>query len=129
MKAFIVYSDYDLIEEKTYVKLYGRLESGESFVTLNQIKPYFFIKEKDEKEAKKLLSKFEVEKTNLTTFKGEKVIKISHNNYQELNKLSSALHEKSIDTYESDVKPHSRFIMDDNLLGNIKIEGEYETNP
>ncbi len=126
MKAFIVYSDYTLESEQTYVKLFGRLESGESFVSINKLTPYFFIKESDEKEVKKLLSKFKIETQKLTTFKEEKVIKISHENYQELNKLSSHLHSKGIDTFEADIKPHIRFIIDNNLLGSINIEGEYE---
>jgi len=129
MKAFIVYADYELINEQTTVKLFGRLENNQSFVSLNKIMPYLFVEEKHRNEIKKLLSKFGTESTNLTTFKGEKVIKISSKSHIELNKLSSVLHEKGIDTFEADIKPHIRFIIDNNLLGSINIEGEYDTNP
>jgi len=128
MRGFIVYADYDLIEEQTTVKIFGRLENNQSFVALNKIEPYFFIKETEHKKVSKLLDKFKVEHTNMTTFKGEKVTKISHKSHIELNKLSSHLHEKSIDTFEADIKPHIRFIIDNNLLGSINIDGEYETN-
>jgi DNA polymerase-2 len=128
MKGFIVYSDYDLIDEQTTVKIFGRLENNQSFVSLNKLAPYFFVKEEDEKAINKLLSKYQIEHTKLTTFKGEKVIKISSKSHIELNKLSSHLHEKGIDTFEADIKPHIRFIIDNNLLGSIELEGEYDTN-
>src|SRR3989339_831618 len=126
MKGFIIYSDYSTEGESTFVKLFGKLENGQSFVTLNKVEPYFFIKEKDEKEIKKLLSKYKVEPSKLTTFDNNKVIKISHSSQSELNKLSSFLHEKSIETFESDIRPHLRFIIDNNLLGSIEIKGDSE---
>jgi DNA polymerase-2 len=124
MRGFIVYSDYSTQDEKTIVKLFGRLENGESFVTLNTIEPYFFVEEKDEKEIKKLLSKYKTETSKLTTFDNNKVTKISHSSQTELNKLSSFLHKKGIDTYEADIRPHLRFIIDNNLLGSIEIKGD-----
>jgi len=124
MRGFIVYPDYDAIEDSTIVKLYGKLENGESFVTLNKVNPYFFIKQSDEKKVEKYLLKCKIEKTSLNNFKGEKVIKISANIQIELNKLSQEMHKK-VDVYESDIKPHYRFLMDNNLLGTINIEGDY----
>ena len=128
MKAFIVYPTYALIDSKTIVQLYGRLENGQSFVTLNTLEPYFFIQEKDEKEAKKQLKEIKTEKTALTTFQGEKVVKITAQNHIELNKISSELHKADISTFEADIKPHNRFIMDNDLFGSIDIEGEYESS-
>lgn len=123
MRGFIVYPDYEVIEDSTIVKLYGKLENGESFVTLNKVKPYFFIKQSDEKKVENYLSAYQIDKTNLTNFKGEKVIKISANTQTELNKLSQEIHKK-VEVYESDIKPHYRFLMDNNLLGTINIQGE-----
>lgn len=77
MKGFAVYQTYEITEEKTTVQLYGRLENGQSFVAINHIEPYFFIKEKDQKAVEKYLSKYNIEKTTLTNFQGERVIKIS----------------------------------------------------
>jgi len=149
MKGFIVYPTYDLIEEETVVKLFGRLENGQSFVTINKIVPYFFVKEDVLKRIDKYLSKsqkpsdfwetenkrldqkkvccsgYKVEKTDFANFKGEKVAKIFHPNYQELNKLHHALHQQGIETYESDIKPHTRFLIDKNILSSLNIEGEY----
>ena len=54
MKGFIVNPTYKIINGKSYVCLYGRLENGDSFLTINEFKPYFFIKKSDLKNAQKL---------------------------------------------------------------------------
>src|SRR3989344_3911745 len=128
MKGFIVYQDYEIIENQTHIKLFGRLENGQSFIAVNKIEPYLFIKDEDLAKAKKYLEKFKVEKTPLTTFNSKKVTKISSNIHTELSKLSSFLHKLEIDTYESDVKPAARFLIDKDILGTIEIEGEYESS-
>ncbi len=125
MKGFILYQTYEKIEEKTVIQLFGRLENGQTFVALNTLEPYFFIKESDLKGVEKYLSKFKVEKTNFTNFKGEKVVKITAPNHTELNKLHSGIHHKA-DSYEADIKPAMRFMIDNNILAGIDIEGQYE---
>ncbi len=127
MKAYITYPTYDSINEETIVQLHGRLENGQSFVAINKIKPYLYIKESDIKKVEKLLTKYKVEKTNLTNFAEEKVLKISAKNQPELNKLYQTIHKK-IDTYEADIKPYTRFLIDYNILGTIKIEGDYNSS-
>jgi len=133
MKGFIVYPDYTTIDEKDYVQLFGRLENNESFVALIPFQPYFFIKEDQEKRAEKILKEnkelnFKSEKTSLTNFQNEKVIKILPSNQEHMNKITKILHENEIDTYEADIKPQYRFIIDNNILGSINLSGEYETS-
>ncbi|MEK6850669.1 MAG: DNA polymerase II [Nanoarchaeota archaeon] len=128
MKAYIVDADYVNIEEKTQIQLFGRLENGQSFASLHPLTPYFFIRKEDEKKAKKLLKDFFIEDTDFTNFKFEKIIKISAKNQTELNKLPSQLHDLKIDTYEADIKPVQRFLMDNNILSCIEIEGEHESS-
>ena len=128
MKGYIVSSDNTLVDNKTCIQLFGRLENGQSFASIHELNPYFFIEEKKLKKADKYLKKYSVEKTKLTTFSGKPVAKISSSNHIELSKLSQALHKLDIDTYEADVKPYYRFIIDNDLLGNIDISGDYESS-
>jgi len=127
MNGFIIYSTHETRDNETTIYLYGKLENGQSFVTINKIEPYFFMKEKDQKKVEKYLSKYKVEKTLLENFNKEKVIKISAKTQPEITKLFQAVHKKG-DTYEADIKPHYRFLIDNNLLGTIKIEGEYQSS-
>ncbi len=55
MRGFIVYSTHNTIEDKTTVQLFGKLENGQSFVTINTLEPYFFVKEQDVKKIEKYL--------------------------------------------------------------------------
>ena len=103
MKGFIVDAAPVTVDSKEYVDLFGRLETGESFVARQEYKPYLFIEEKHRKKAEKVLKKYNVEETKLKNFKGEQVIKIISPLSSELNKLSTYLHEADIPTRLSDV--------------------------
>ncbi|MFH1425515.1 MAG: DNA polymerase II [archaeon] len=122
MKGFIIYPTYETIENQTYVQLFGKTENGQSFVTINKFFPYFYIKEKDKKYLPKDLA---FQKTKLTNFKSEPVLKISFESKTKLDNLFKELHKK-IEIYEADLKPHYRFIIDNSLLGTIDIEGDHE---
>ena len=128
MNGSIVYTTYDTRDEKTIVQIFGIMENGQSFVTINTLEPYCFIRESDLSKVKKILGKYVLEKTACSNFKGEPVIKIKAQNQSMLNKLSEALHHKEIDTYEADVKPHTRFLIDNDLFFSVKIEGEYASS-
>jgi len=119
MKAFIVYPSYTLIDNVTYIQLFGKLENGQSFVTINKFKPYLYIKTKD---TKKLPKEITHTKTNLTSFALDPVSKIEFATRAELTNFTKK-HHKEIDIYEGDIRPQNRFIMDNNLLGTIQIEG------
>ncbi len=127
MKGYIVYINSTIIENQTYVQIFGRLENGQSFITLNKMNPYFFLEEKDLEKIKKVLEKYKIEKTNLKNFHEEELIKISSENQESINKLTEFLHSQKINTYEADIKPHIRFLIDKDILGTINIEGDYET--
>ncbi|MEK6898641.1 MAG: DNA polymerase II [Nanoarchaeota archaeon] len=126
MKGYIVSASNTTDESSTQVQLFGKLENNESFVILQKLEPYFFIKESDAKKNKPYLSKFITSETSDKNFHGEKVIKISHSSQQELNKLQNFLAEKDIETYEADIKPQQRLLIDKNILGSLEISGEYE---
>lgn len=128
IKGFIVDSDYANIDGQTYVQLFGRLENGQSFVVLNEFNPYFFIRESDRNAVKKLLKAFKAEETSFKTIAGESVFKVSHACQEDLNKLLKEVHSEKIPTYESDLRPHNRFMIDNNLKAGIEIDGEYESS-
>lgn len=127
MNGFIVAATCDLIDEQTTIQLFGRLSNGQSFAALIPFTPYFFLTETAAAKHQKMLAAATTEKTALTTFAGERVVKVSAKNHQLLNKLASAFHTLDIPTYEADVKPHMRFLIDHELFGPLALEGDYET--
>ncbi|NCN98632.1 hypothetical protein COU62_00315 [Candidatus Pacearchaeota archaeon CG10_big_fil_rev_8_21_14_0_10_35_219] len=125
-KGFIVSISTKTNYDSTYIQLFGKLENGKSFSSIHPYTPYFFIQESNLKKASILLKKFKSEKTELTNFQGKKVVKIISEKHLDLAKLSHALHKKDIETYEADLNPTIKFIIDNNLLGSIEISGESE---
>jgi DNA polymerase-2 len=127
-KAFIIDQTYSINEEQTQIELYGKLDSKQSFLAIFPFNPYFYILESDQKKVSKYLKNFKVEKTSLTNFQSKKVIKISHSSHLELNKLYKVIH-KSIPTFEADLKPNQRFLLDKNILSTLEISyDDYQTS-
>ncbi len=120
MKGYIVYQKHITIDEKSVIQLFGKLENGQSFVSQNTIEPYFFVISKDVKRISPLLKKYKVEKTDFKNKNLEPVSKISSKNQTELNKLYNTIRKK-VPTYEADIKPAQRFLMDKDILGTIEI--------
>src|SRR3989344_1619074 len=130
INGFTITPTYDTIDGKTVILLYGKLSNGDSFVSSHDFKPYFYIKTEDVKKVNKYLSnKCEVTETKLVNFSEEKVTKLSFNTQPELNEVHDSI-KKIIQTYEADIRPHYRFLMDNNLLGTLSIENaeDYEIN-
>ena len=127
MKGYIVnISSSNNDDERTTINIFGRLENKKSFAAIIPFIPYFYIKKEDEKKAKILLEKTKIEETKLVNKNGESVIKINHENQTEINKIVKAIHQKKIDTYEADLNPTIRYIIDNDLYGTIDISGESE---
>lgn len=128
MKGFIVSRTNEELNGKEYIFLYGRLENQESFASKHQFSPYFFIKENDIK----LLEKIDIEKkiiaevTNLKNFNGKEVVKLIFKNQKHLIEVSKELKEFEIETFEEDIKPATRFMLDNNLFDYINLEGEFQ---
>ncbi len=126
MKGFIIYPDYLIVEERAYVQLYGRLENGESFVTLHHFQPYFYIKADDLDIAHDLSTAFLTEKTSFTDKDGNPVIKIILDLPADVPKLRRLFDDAQIKCYEADIKFPYRFLMDHDLKGGVDIDGHYE---
>ncbi len=124
-KGFIVYPTYKIENNKAYVYLFGRLESGESFLTINYLRPYFYIREDDLEKSKKL-AKFDSEKTDFTNFSKEKVAKIILDIPKIVPEIKKLFADSGIVCYEADIRFAYRFLIDKDLKGCLNIVGKYE---
>jgi len=121
MKAYIVYASHEIIDNKSVIKLFGRLENNQSFISLNTVQPHFFIRKTDKKHLPK---NTKTQATDLKNFQEEPVIKILFQNQTDSNNLNKAIR-KEIKTYEADLKPQYKFIIENKILGTINIEGPH----
>jgi len=124
-KGFIVYPTYKIENNKAYVYLFGRLENGESFHTINYFRPYFYIRSDDLEKAKKL-AKFDTEKTGFKNFSGEDATKIILDIPKSVPEIKKLFTDNSIICYEADIRFAYRFLIDNDLKGCVNIEGKYE---
>ncbi len=129
MKGYIVSSTYKVQDDSTFVYLFGTLENKQSFCSIHKVTPYCFIKKTDAKKAQKLLGNATLTDSTNTNFSEEPVSKIELASQTELNKLVKSLHENEIDTFEADLKPTMRFMIDNDLYGSIEFNDKehYET--
>lgn len=125
MKGFIVDRTYRIIEKQAYVYCFGRLANGESFLTINHFKPFFYIKKGDLAKAKKIAS-FDYEATNFTTMEGEPVVKITLATPKEVPLLRKAFEDQNIPCFEADIRFTQRFLMEHAIFATMDIQGEHK---
>ncbi len=123
--GFILYTTYRVTDEGAYVHLYGKLENGESFLTINRFKPYFYIRAADRKKTEKHKG-FETEDSEMKDFQKEPLVKVVLNSPKEVPALRKLLQDDGIVCYEADIRFVMRFLMDHGITSSMCIEGEYE---
>jgi DNA polymerase II len=121
--GFIIHPVYRIRDGKAFVYLYGRLESGESFVTVNEFQPYFFIRKSDLEKALSL-GKFINEETGLKNFHEEDVVKIVLTVPSEVKPLREKLVKAGVTCYEADIRFEYRFMIDHGLQGGVEVIGK-----
>lgn len=110
IEAFILKGssfDYDNL---TVIKLYGQSDKGSFVATINQFQNYFFIESR--------------EPTSFKSLDGKWVEKIMCRTQDELNKLKQDFITKGIRTFESDIKALDRYLMDNDIFAQVRIQGD-----
>ncbi|MBS3151488.1 DNA polymerase II [Candidatus Woesearchaeota archaeon] len=126
MKGFILYPTYRIFNGRPHVLLFGKLENGQSFLTVNSFRPYFYIKEAD---LPSLPKEHEYTRTDLKNFNEEKLIKVYTEIPSEVPQIRRYLEEHGVECYEADIRFPYRFLIDNNIMSAIEIQEEdYEQN-
>jgi len=122
-KGFIITSHYEVVDETPHIHLYGRLDTNESFEAIVKAQPYFFIKEQDKTNALKLIS-LETKTTTLQTLQHKQVVRINTLTPKQIPELRKLLEDNNIPCFEADIRFTQRYLIDNNILTQIHIEGE-----
>jgi len=126
MKGFILYPSYKIIDGKSYVFLFGKLENGESFLVMNFYEPYFYIKTKDVKKAGN--GDFKIENSDFKSFNDEKLSRVILETPKDVPGLRRSFEEDGIECYEADIRFAYRYLMDKGIMMGVEIDGDYETS-
>ena len=123
-RGFILQASYRINAGVAVVHLYGRLESGETFLVRDhQQRPHFYIEASDAAKARTLISN-EPMATDQTTFGGAPVCRIDAAAPPDVPGIRDRLHAAGIDTYEADVRYATSFLIDRSIKGGCEIDGD-----
>ena len=106
----------------------GKLETGETFGFVDDREPpRFFVRASDSVRAEVFGRKLQIasEACALSTMDGESVVQFTAGQVSPLRDLETSLREEAIRTYEADLNPALRYLMDRDLLGSLKIRGSW----
>jgi DNA polymerase-2 len=133
-RGFVLYPTYSVFGKKAYVYLYGRLDNGESFLSVSEFKPYFFIEKKDEKKSSTLVksisgleSEVSFEKSDFKNFENKEMTQVILEIPKEVPVLRKTFEEYSVECYEADIRFPYRFMIDKEIQGYLNLKGDFKT--
>ncbi len=127
-RGFILQASYRIQTDehglrRPVVHLYGRLESGETFLVRDdRQRPRFFIRSVDAAGARALRAP-EPQPTHRTDFAANPVSAIEMTTPTDVPALRDRLHAAGIETFEADVRFASRYLIERGIKGSCEIDG------
>lgn len=121
--GFILTSSWEDTETNHLLKFFGTLKSGPFEIHITNFKPLFFV---DRETKIPSGPKFERKKVELKNFSGIDVDALYFKTQKDLYETRDLLKQKGIRTFEADIRPPERFLMEHFINGEVEIEGECE---
>ncbi len=124
-RGFVLQPTYRIENGKAVVRIYGRLESGGSFLIRDdRCVPRFWIRAEDEARARNLGAAVREETPARVTMQGEPVVPVEVATPPDTPAVRDRLLEAGITCYEADVRFAYRYLIDHGIRGSVRIEGE-----
>lgn len=125
VRGFILQPTYRIEGGRPAVHLYGRLETGETFLVRDRRQvPHFYVRSKDRERARQAGAGW-LEPTERRTLAGEPVDRLEVPRPADAPPLRERLHRAGLPTYEADVRFAVRFLIDRRLRGALEIRGDW----
>ncbi|RLA61738.1 MAG: hypothetical protein DRQ89_10820, partial [Epsilonproteobacteria bacterium] len=121
--GFILTSSWEDTETNHLLKFFGTSKTGPFEIHVTNFKPLFFVSREIKIPSSK---KYERKKVELKNFAGIDVDALYFNTQKDLYETRDFLKQKGIRTFEADVRPPERFLMEHFINGEVEIEGECE---
>ncbi|HEY5263821.1 MAG TPA: DNA polymerase II [Steroidobacteraceae bacterium] len=129
-RGFILQASYRLSvaldgRRTPVLHIHGRLDSGETFLVLDDRQcPYFYIRAADAGAAQALRAP-PPQSTDKRDFEAAAVCRLEVETPQDLAALRDRLHAAGIVTYEADVRFAARYLIDRAIKGGCEIDGSW----
>lgn len=127
--GFILQASYRILRGRAVVHLFGKLDTGQSFLVRDgRLSPYFYVRAADAgaaREAGAALEEPGVEEPDgRVALEGEPVCRVLVPRPPDTPALRDRLHARGIRTYEADVRFAQRYLIDHAIHGAMEIRGE-----
>jgi len=123
--GFILQPTYRIESNRPVVHLYGKLQSGESFLVRDdRQRPHFWILADDEEKAVELGARLRGERGERSTMDRRPVLRVELEIPQQAPPLRDRLSAAGIECFEADVRFAYRYLIDRGIRGTLTIEGE-----
>ena len=123
-RGFILQSTYRIEAGKPIVLIYGKLESGGSFLIRDtQQVPSFYVRRADADRARALGAPIREEDPARVTLRGEPAVRVEVRVPQDVPPLREKLAAENVECYEADVPFASRYLIDRGIRGSLEIRG------
>jgi DNA polymerase-2 len=121
--GFILQASYRITGGLPVVHLYGRCETGETFLVRDRrVRPHFYVPLAASKAAERA-GAISVSPAQKQTFSGDPVARVEVAVPQDAPGVRDKLHEQGIPTFEADVRFAVRYLIDRNIKGGCRISG------
>lgn len=110
IEAFILTGTAFDVENRQILKLYGQSDKGSFLVTIDQFQNYFFVESKNP--------------TSYRSLDGFWVEKCICHNQADLKSKKQKFESEGLRTFEADIRALDRYLMDNHIFAQVKIEGE-----
>ncbi len=124
-RGFVLQSSYRIESGRPVVVIYGKLETGHSFLIRDTRQvPFFHVRLADMERTRALGGVVRGEDPPKTTFTGERVVRVEVQLPPDVPSLRDKLAAAGIECFEADVPFASRFLIDRGIRGALEIRGK-----
>jgi DNA polymerase-2 len=126
--GFILHPTYRIENGLPVVHLFGKLETGETFVVRDRrTRPHFLIRSADVERARSVGGGIvDLEVTDWVTMSGKPVTRVVVRKPPDTPPVRDRLGEAGIICYEADIPFATRFLIDHGLRGSLRVEGAFK---
>lgn len=123
-RGFILQSTYRIEAAKPVVLIYGKLESGGSFLIRDTRQvPCFHVRRADADRARALGAVVLEEVSSTTTLRGDSAVRVEVREPRDVPPLRETLASEGIECFEADVPFASRYLINRGIRGSLQIQG------
>ena len=123
-EVFILTDDWRDVNGRNHLRFFGTSKEGPVEIIINNNKPVFFIK--SEVDLSELSVPFKRKKVDMNSFSGIPVDAVYFNTYKDLKTADLFLESKGIKTYEADINPTRRYLMEKGINAQVSVSGNVE---